>query len=332
MTEARGWTYWTRNKLQILEDYVSAFNIASQGKASERIYIDLMAGRPDNFDRDTREQIAGSAKIALASEPPFTRLAFGEMPDTAATLDAELRRSFPGRDFRVYPGDCNITVAQMLADLEPYRWAPTFAFLDQQAAELHWETIRALASFRRVRGSLDSPAKFKAEQWILWSPTFVFRGLTTANPTAYIDRVDRMYGTRTWRRIFQARREGRITAPAWRAEMVNLLRWRLEQELGYKRTFRIPMKMLNGTTIYDMVFATDHDAGARIMSHLYKKAAEREPKLRAEVQELRPPTLDGDLLAGLEGWNPEVLQASALPAWQSEPCWDPSANSSWEDE
>ncbi len=322
MTAARGWTYWTRNKLQILEDYVSAFNTASAGKASERVYIDLMAGRPDNFDRDTLEQIAGSARIALAAEPPFTRLAFGEMPDTAATLETELRRTYPHRDFKVYPGDCNVTVHQMLSDLAPYRWAPTFAFLDQQAAELDWMTVKALAEFRQSR--------WKVEQWILWSPTFLYRGCAPDNEAArkYMRRVDRMYGDTVWRQIFQARRERVITATEWRAEMINLLRWRLEQDLGYGHTFRIPMKMVNGTTIYDMVFATDHEAGARIMSHLYKVAADREPQLRAEVQELRKPTLDGDLLAGLEGWNP-TPPSDDLPKWRSEPCWDPSTTGWW---
>lgn len=65
--------------------------------------------------------------------------------------------------------------------------------------------------------------------------------------------------------------------------MVNLLRWQFEKDLGYRHTIRIPMKMKNNTEIYDMVFATDHPAGLRIMSHLHKKAAEREPRMREEA-------------------------------------------------
>ncbi len=43
------------------------------------------------------------------------------------------------------------------------------------------------------------------------------------------------------------------------------------------------MKMANGTDLYDMVFATDHEAGLKIMSYLYQKAAEREPKMKEEA-------------------------------------------------
>jgi hypothetical protein len=37
---------------------------------------------------------------------------------------------------------------EVLADLGQWRWAPTFVFADQQAAEVHWETLRKIAAFR----------------------------------------------------------------------------------------------------------------------------------------------------------------------------------------
>jgi len=46
---------------------------------------------------------------------------------------------FPGDDrYRVVHVDCNVTIDQTLAELAPFRRAPTFAFVDQQAAEVHW--------------------------------------------------------------------------------------------------------------------------------------------------------------------------------------------------
>ena len=72
----REWPYWTRNKLEILGGYLSAFNQASSGMSSERIYIDLMAGEPFNRDAQTREEFDGSARLALSASPVFTRLAF----------------------------------------------------------------------------------------------------------------------------------------------------------------------------------------------------------------------------------------------------------------
>ncbi|ABL79353.1 MULTISPECIES: three-Cys-motif partner protein TcmP [unclassified Nocardioides] len=316
---ARGWSYWSRNKLEILTDYLPAFNSASKGKASERIYIDVMAGEPENHDRETGESFDGSARIAMAAAPGFTRFAFGEMPPKAAQLEADLEPRSAGRPFKVYEGDCNATIKGMLADLSDVCWAPTFAFLDQQAAELHWETMAAIAAFRR--------GKTKAEQWILWSPAMLIKGLTGSNGDLYFARVDRMYGTNAWRRIFAARRREVITAEEFRAEMVNLIRWRLETKLGYLHTARIPMRMLNGVTIYDMVFATDHDVGLKIMSHLYAKAAEREPRMRQEAIERskQAPRYADDFLFDMQpAPNPSV------PKWRSEPCTDPTERDWWD--
>lgn len=306
----RGWSYWSRNKLEILQGYLPAFNSASKS-VTERIYIDLMAGEPVNFDKQTKEQFDGSARLALASQPGFTRFAFGEMPTNAAKLKADLDARHPGAPFKVYPGDCNVQIQSILGDLTDVKWAPTFAFLDQQAAELHWETMCALAAFRK--------GKTKAEQWILWSPAMIVKGVTGTNKEKFAAQVDRLYGSGDWRRILAARFEtAQITGSQFRAEMVNLLRWQFEKQLGYVHTIRIPMKMTNGTDIYDMVFATDHEAGLNIMSHLYKKAAEREPKMKDEA--LRAQSGQDALF--------DVAPAN-VPQWKSEPCWDPTSRAWW---
>lgn len=307
---ARGWSYWSRNKLEILEGYLSAFNVAAK-KSPERIYIDLMAGEPENFDRDTGTAFDGSARIALSAQPTFTRYAFGEKPPRAARLKADLDSRYPGEPFRVYTGDCNITVDEMLADFNDLRWAPTFAFLDQQAAELRWDTMAKLAGFRS--------GKYKAEQWILWSPAMIVKGVSGTNGDVFAAKVDDLYGSGRWRQILNARlRERSIEAGEFRREMVNLLRWQFETQLRYRHTIRIPMTMKNNTDLYDMVFATDHEAGLKIMSHLYKKAAEREPKMKQEA--IDASSSQGTLFSDYGG---------PIPEWTSEPCWDPSDSLWW---
>ena len=310
MASGRGWHYWSRNKLDILAKYMHAFNVASKS-SSERIYLDLMAGQPENVDAVTGEPFDGSARLAMATEPPFTRLAFGEMPARARAIQADLSQRYPGGPFKVYTGDCNRTIHQMLADLAPVNWAPTFAFLDQQSAELRWETMQAIASFRR--------GKTKAEQWILWSPSMLIRNLKgTSDPLAR--RVDALYGNTRWHPIWRARHNDEIDAETFRAEMTNLVRWQLETELGYRHTARIPMKTHTNVEIYDMVFATDHAVGIKIMSDLYAKAWEREPEMRLEAMEAMkaPSRWSEESLFDMEPTSPEA------PKWRSEPCWDPT--------
>ncbi len=220
----REWSYWTRNKLEILAGYLPAFNRAST-RSRHRLYIDLMAGVPVNVNKETGEEFDGSARLALAASPAFTRFALCEMPEVASALDADLRERFPGRQFKVYPGDCNETIDQVLADFSKLRWAPTFAFADQQAAEVQWRTLVKLAGFRT--------GEWKTELWILTSPAMIAKGVAGTNGTAFAKRVDDLYGSDKWRRIQTVRTGNLISAEDYRAEMVNLLRWRLEHILGY---------------------------------------------------------------------------------------------------
>jgi len=70
-----------------------------------------------------------------------------------------------------------------------------------------------------------------------------------------------MYGTNQWREICQARVSGVLEPGVARGEYVNLMRWRLQHALGYKRTHPLEIFNQRGRSIYHMIFATDHDAG-----------------------------------------------------------------------
>jgi hypothetical protein len=43
------------------------------------------------------------------------------------------------------------------------------------------------------------------------------------------------------------------------------------------------MSNTRGVPLYNMIFATDHDAGERIMQHIYGLAAEAQPRMQAEA-------------------------------------------------
>jgi hypothetical protein len=78
-----------------------------------------------------------------------------------------------------------------------------------------------------------------------------------------------------------------ITPAEAREEYVNLMRWRLQTVLGYVWTH--PLEVLNerGGPLYHMIFATDHDAGDRIMRHLYAQAAADFPAMREAARSRR---------------------------------------------
>lgn len=280
----KAWGWWTRHKLEILSDYLQAFVTATKYRSSERIYLDLFAGWPENTSRETGEEISGSARRALEVDPPFTRVCLFEFAPKAERLRKELQARYPNRpELKVYPGDCNASLARALRDLAPVNWAPTFAFIDQFAAEAHWSTLEQLARFKK-------PGKPKVELWILLGHSFMSRGLRVLQDKpddAFARRLDQVFGTDEWRDFMEARRRGRLTGSELRDEFSNLMRWRLEKVLGYRETHAFTMKNTSGQPLYDMIFASDHEVGDRIMRHLYGTALARHEQMRREARALR---------------------------------------------
>lgn len=291
MTDRAGrpWGFWTRAKLGILEEYLPAFLQASKNRASEFVYLDAFAGEGHGIDRVTRERFAGSSRIALDVDVAggFTRLRFFELASKARELESALCAEYPGRDIRVYSGDCNRQIPAALAELASVRWAPTFAFVDPDGMEVQWETLVALAKHKEgYRAEGSNKPTFKVELWLLFPTSGIVRNLAHdphKMTHAHAQRVTGLFGSDRWRAIYDARVEDEVSGRQAMDEYVNLMRWRLENDLGYKSTHPLDVKNTRGITIYHMIFATDHPAGERIMSDLYRKAARNQPTMRREA-------------------------------------------------
>jgi three-Cys-motif partner protein len=100
-------------------------------------------------------------------------------------------------------------------------------------------------------------------------------------------RITDMYGTDEWFHIYRARLDGRLTPAEARTEYVNLMRWRPQAVLGYTWTHTLEVHNEPGRPIYHLIFATDHDAGDRIMRHLYSRALNKCPNMRRQAIDQR---------------------------------------------
>jgi three-Cys-motif partner protein len=292
MTERtpRSWGFWTRAKLDVLHDYLAAFLAASSGKAPNAVYLDAFAGEGSGIDRLTSEEFDGSPRIAASavangdSGYRFSHLRFFELNSARATsIQADLRQHFPDRDIDVVPGDCNVTLPATLSRMpEGLRRSPTFAFLDPFGTELQWPTIDAVADYKR-------DLKFKVELWMLFSAAGLMRIAGSTPDKAAVGaekRLTALFGNRAWEPIVDARRAGAITAADAREAFVNLMRWQLERTLGYQTTHALELKNARGTSIYHMIFATDHPAGDKIITALYAKAADALPEMADDARQL----------------------------------------------
>lgn len=115
------------------------------------MYLDLFAGQATNVSRDTGRAIEGSLLRALQSKPAFTVVrGFELQQQRARSLQYALRAEFPDRDVVVHAGDVHDALQSALAGLAPYRWSPTFAFIDPDGVEARWKLLEALARTRRA--------------------------------------------------------------------------------------------------------------------------------------------------------------------------------------
>jgi three-Cys-motif partner protein len=181
--------------------------------------------------------------------------------------------------------------------------------VDQQAAEIRWSTLEQLSKFK-------VPNKPKVELWLLFAPSMLPRGLASVDPEAverFADRITAMYGSEDWRDAYVASRRGLLSG----GELLNLMRWRMEKLLGYRVTHPFEMKNTRGTPLFNMIFATDHPAGERIMNHIYGTAAQERPRMQAEaaanVQEAKEEKLG---TPGLFAPMPKTIKPDNLYAHQ----------------
>ena len=317
----RYWGFWTKGKLAMLREYLDRFTTTTKEKSTEVLYLDVFGGQPENRERYTNETLDGSSRIALSiNDPPFTRLRFFELEPYATRLDNALRSEFMDRDFAIISGDCNETIHGALADLESVNWAPTFAFVDPNGPNMHWTTLEALARFKRSR-------PYKVEIWLLLAVGMFTRNLPVNGNIRDSDarQLTRMYGTNQWQEIYRARIEGRIEAGSAREEYVNLMRWRLERILGYRKTHALEVFNEQGSSIYHMIFATDHAAGDRIMTSIYRNAVNEFPIMRERARRLRQAKEQEDQ-GVMQLFDASGLQAPPQPDevfYEHEPPWMP---------
>lgn len=204
---------WTEEKLARLAKYLPAYATILKSRAYKYAYIDAFAGPgyrerqrkdgsiPDLWDEDLDERgkrfTAGSAIVAMRSDPPFQSYIFIERDASAlARLEGALRNEFPQRIAlaRFERGDANV-VLKRLCDND---WSKHRAvlFLDPYGMEVEWSTLEAIAHTQAI------------DVWILFPAGIgVNRQLPLdGNVPAWARTAfDRLFGTAKWYDRFYAK-------------------------------------------------------------------------------------------------------------------------------
>src|SRR3569832_379059 len=208
---------WTEIKLDAISEYLAFYTTALKNVPKPEApfvlwYVDAFAGTGERTaSRETggllegqpisveRVQLDGSAKRALAIEPPFQHFVFVEKNAKRHSALLRLKDAYPNRNIQCMKGEAN---TELLFLFGTYPWAAqrggcgclrAVVFLDPYAMSVKWKTLEVLAA----TGAVDV--------WYLFPLNAVTRQLSRdfAAVDAYkAAKLDEIFGTASWWVVF----------------------------------------------------------------------------------------------------------------------------------
>ena len=204
--------------------------------------------------------------LALGSVPAFQKCLFVELDNSAAAALERRTKRFGARA-TVIRGDANAVLPRLLRD-DVHPLAPCFCLLDPEGMELAWNTVEAISQTpQRTR---------KPELLILFPSMWLLRLLPRAgfiNPQH--DRVlSRVMPNDRWRQVYDDRLSGVMEPAEAKEQYAEIYRQALEA-LGYNAfRHRIEAPSSPGARRrerYQLIFATQHPAGEKIMADVFAR-------------------------------------------------------------
>jgi three-Cys-motif partner protein len=242
---------WTENKARLIEQYLYLFVLLTK----HGTYIDGFAGpqRPRNLEM-------WSAKLVLERKPQRLRniFLFDESRKKIRLL-CNLRKSqstVQGRKIRIFWGDFNTRVRQLLRRNKISQNEAIFCLLDQWTFQCHWETLVELAKYK-------GEGKPKIELFYFLAVRWLRRAITAVQDESILHQ---WWGRDDWPTL-RALKPDQI-----KSAFVD----RFKTELGYKSVTAWPIykKLGSKLIVYFMIHATDHSEAPKLMARAYNDAVE----------------------------------------------------------
>jgi three-Cys-motif partner protein len=264
---------WTKDKLAILSAYDRHFTTACK-RAGGGVYADAFCGPGMNRVRDTGEHLWGSGMLAVRADPPFGGIYL--MDKDARNVSAMRARIGDDQRVTLRQGDANVDFVPMLEPVLQSR-APMFCVLDPTGIELRWSTV---ASLGRARTRAN-----RCELLILLSDSMGYMRLLPVEgmPTdRTLHDMTLLFGNGDWRDVHERKQLGEISPTEARIEYAKLYENQL-RGLGYSRVLGPRDVREHGDTgrpLYQLIFATESEAGERIMRDIFERMTPQNPNLR----------------------------------------------------
>jgi three-Cys-motif partner protein len=251
---------WTSQKAKLIALYLKFFVMVTK----HGTYIDGFSGpqEPDMPD-------SWAANLVLNNEPRWLRNFFlceldKEKVESLNKLAADHpapRKGQPKRSIKILSGDFNQSIDLVLQSGIITEKEAAFALLDQRTFECHWETVKKLATHKK-QGNKIELFYFLAVKWLHRS----FSGLTVDTQKA-----QKWWGSDDWvdlKKLSQV-------------DITTRMQQRLRNEFGYRYAHAWPIwerDSAEGSVMYYMIHATDHEDGPKLMWRAYRQAVAGIPR------------------------------------------------------
>ena len=283
--------HWAHEKLDRLGKYLSAYTkiMSKQPWAKGYVYIDAFAGGGrarirdthtedqsyalelgQNFrqDREAREVLDGSPRVALEVNPPFTLYVFLESDSKRLRSLEDLKNEYAGRrQIRIREGDCNHYLIERVRKVDWTEWRGV-VFLDPFGMQVPWKTISLLAGTRAIEAFLNFPIGMSIQRLLKKDGKFSDKERR---------KLDDYFGDPSWFDVVYQERRGLFGPAIVKNENANrlLLNWyceRLRKTFGHASQPYLVVNSKRGH-LYYLIFAGPNKPGARIASHVLKGGA-----------------------------------------------------------
>ena len=286
---------WARDKLERLRKYLNAYTtiMRKQQWCQGYVYVDAFAGpgrhrlrkrepeasgasvqavlievsRHAQDAHEQREFVAGSPRVALEIEHPFTWYVFIEKSADRIKRLWQLQKEFgETRNIVIRRNDCNRYLLHRLIEHPKVDWSRwrALVFLDPFGMQVPWSTIEALGRTRAIEILLNLPVGMAIQRLLLRSGRFTARQRR---------KLDGYFGSPDWYEVLYRKEpdlfgeENPIKVDASGKALLEWYRRRLCKVFGYVSKACL-IRNTRGGHLYYLLLASPNPTGARIASDI----------------------------------------------------------------
>lgn len=261
---------WTKQKLDIIENYLKAYLKVMKKQPFGLGYIDAFAGEGSvelathqgESLFDVNSVIKGSTIRALLLDPGFDGYVFIEKDPKAVAKLERLKQKYPDKRIDIRCRDANVCLKDICQHRD-WKRRRAVLFIDPAGTQVDWDTIVAVADTQAIDVWVWFPLGVGVNRLLLRSGDI--------NPS-WEDRLNRVFGTSDWKEEFYKIRksytlfgeEERLYKTATPKVIAEYYNYRLNS--AFKNVAPNPKMMYNSQNnpIYLLCFAAGNPKGSKI--------------------------------------------------------------------